>query len=229
MGPCQAGAPVAQQPLPLPSSPLISIRWSCDACCALVDGWPAAARAGGGAAVARAENGRRTGFLQRTVRHRVHAAHRRPGTAAGADGGQWADPAATGRGGHPVAGAAGRGVAGAIGQRALCGELGRRRHLQRVCGEGRTGGGAEGLCAVDAGGAETAAGAFAAQQRAAAGRPGGHPVRLGHAGRNQAARPFPPGTRQAAEAGVQAMASASPGEAMLEQASTPPGDTALPR
>ncbi|HBS54178.1 MAG TPA: hypothetical protein DEA38_00425 [Stenotrophomonas sp.] len=36
-------------------------------------------------------------------------------------------------------------------------------------------------------------------------------------------------TRQAAEAGVQAMASASPGEAMLEQASTPPGEATPPR
>ncbi|WP_313177222.1 hypothetical protein [Stenotrophomonas sp.] len=36
-------------------------------------------------------------------------------------------------------------------------------------------------------------------------------------------------TRQAAEAGVQAMASASPGEAMLEQASTPPAQATPPR
>lgn len=36
-------------------------------------------------------------------------------------------------------------------------------------------------------------------------------------------------TRQAAEAGVQAMASASPGEAMLEQASTPPAEATPPR
>ncbi|WP_313207137.1 hypothetical protein [Stenotrophomonas sp.] len=36
-------------------------------------------------------------------------------------------------------------------------------------------------------------------------------------------------TRQAAEAGVQAMASASPGEAMLEQSSTPPAQATPPR